>query len=634
MLCKIRNFTEDAEDMRKCFLSILLCGIMSISLVACDKKPVGSSDRKIKIDVTETMQAFKTYYEEYSEEHYMKDIAQYDIDYMTSSHWDCIGKMVFIENQPMMMIADLVGVSPSSEDFIYNIRVFSYENGEVVEKYTVKDLITWDDGFFYDVNRDTILICSEAYCFGDNKNTAIYELKDGEVKSYMRTYNENDDIYIFCQYLDNDCTPTEVDKEVENYYKYTMMPYNYFMSDCNTALTENKYYGALTQEDFLAFLDELAKLEDITSEQQVEKAFCDFVGYYYSEIRTTDENTTDISQLKLIVNDEKYTFSIDEGVVGLSEMPTYAQSFLITGEVPAQHAEFVGYYKTEGFHCLDEKVNDENVGCILGSSRKYGDSDKQVDIEKGTMNCKGMYNMFGLSFGFPMLADTNDLYGISYNNIDNGCLCEYGFLKLNFVSNYEFDGLTKDSSVSDILDKGYRQGHYEGVYYNIYSELPVDFSAIDSDYEQLYNSGISEESVYTGAFDQFIPYANEYIGIIPYTAADFSDKTIYTINAENEQLYNNSHSPNMGLASYADVEKETLSIASQMNLLNRGDIDYFVIAQIDTTEEEPYAVGWSYPGSIAPSEPRYEDNVLSLYIISNKEDYVNWLQKAGWIVLD
>lgn len=609
--------------MKKRILSILLCGIMAMSLVACGKASSDTGGQKKKINVAKTMEAFKDYYNEYSEKHYIVDLTG-DIDSVTANHWDCIGKMLYVEDQPMMMIADLVGDVPSSRDFIYNIRVFSYENGEVVEKYTVKDLITWDDGFFYDVSQNAILICSEAYSFEDSRNTAIYELKDGEVKSYKRLYNGDDDSYIFCQYLDDDCTPIEVDKEVENYYKYTKMPYNYFMSDSNKALTENQYYGVLTQEDFSAFLDELAKLEDITSEQQVEKAFCDFIGYDYNDIRSTDENITDISQLKLIVDGEKYTFSIDEGVVGLSEMPTYAQAFVVDGQGINSKAEFAGYYKTEGFHYVNEKVNDESVGCIIGSGFLSDDSSKQVDIEKDTMSCLGMYNI--IQQNFPLLEGTNDLHGISYNNLDNGCLCEYGCLKLNFVNNYEFDGLSKDSSVEDILDKGYRQGRYEGVYYNIYSELPVDFSAIDSDYEQLYNSGISEESVYTGAFNQLIPYANEYIGVIPYTIP----KKGYTIDAENEQSYVNSTHQDM--ASYADMEKVALSIASQMNLLNRGDIDYFVIAQMDTTEEDYSVAGWSYLGNIKPpSEPSYEDNVLSLYIISSKEDYVNWLQKAGWI---
>ena len=108
--------------MKKRILSILLCGIMAMSLVACGKASSDTGGQKKKINVAKTMEAFKDYYNEYSEKHYIVDLTG-DIDSVTANHWDCVGKIVYIENQPMMIIADLIGKDSASMDLTYNVKV-------------------------------------------------------------------------------------------------------------------------------------------------------------------------------------------------------------------------------------------------------------------------------------------------------------------------------------------------------------------------------------------------------------------------------------------------------------------------------------------------------------------------------
>lgn len=614
--------------MKKRILSILLCGIMAMSLVACGKASSDTGGQKKKINVAKTMEAFKDYYNEYSEKHYIVDLTG-DIDSVTANHWDCVGKIVYIENQPMMIIADLIGKDSASMDLTYNVKVLSYENDTIIEKYSIKDLISSDDGFSYCVDNNILLLCAENYIDADNTTGVVYELKNGEVLAYQKVANTESNALTFCEYLGNNDSTVEVDREVNNIFNHGMMPYNYFISDSNEKIINNKYKGALTQEDFCSFLDEVGKLDDISSEAQIEIMYCDFMGYTHSGIYNENVVTSSISDISLKLEGKNYTFSYEEGIKGLSEMPTCVQTFEDITEASEHRAQFKGYYRTKGYSILDEQVDEGKEGAILGSALINGS-----DVSEGKIMSSYCFGARSSIYDNTLSSGNTIGSEIRYNQYSDGSECEYSVLKLTFTDDYELDGVTNQSDLETILSKGYRQGSVEDVYYNIYSEKSIDFNSIDSDYEQLFESGLTNDSIRNGGLDEYIPYGDEYIGVFSYINGQDTDamRRSYAIDSQQAAQYSARCNPQYGYSDYSDTVKMTLSLASQLYLLNNGDIDYFVLAQIDTNDiEDEMSYGWYYPiYSPENGTHMYDDNVLSLYIITSKDNYVGWLEKAGW----
>lgn len=276
--------------MKRKIISIVLALALTVSLTACGKRNITIVKSLIEKN---TMEAFKEYYNEYLEKNYKTDIAQYDIDYMTATHWDCIGKLVYFENQTMMIIADMVGVQDG--DFIYNVRVLACEKGEVVEKYVVKDMFIWDDGFTYEVIDDALIFFTESYLISDDDkyDGVLYELKGGEVNTYYVDVDYSNGSYSASDYYDYlTGERVSVDEAVEKHTNINELPaYSYFFSDCVQELTENNYYGALTQEDFIKFLeymDEKTSAMGIKNNQTIVRYYCGFLGY---DLSGNDENS-------------------------------------------------------------------------------------------------------------------------------------------------------------------------------------------------------------------------------------------------------------------------------------------------------------------------------------------------------
>lgn len=68
------------------------------------------------------MEAFSEYYDAFCEDHYMDDVAQYNMDYSVARYFDCIGRVLYIDDEPVLMISDMVGLTGdlNSEDTLYD----------------------------------------------------------------------------------------------------------------------------------------------------------------------------------------------------------------------------------------------------------------------------------------------------------------------------------------------------------------------------------------------------------------------------------------------------------------------------------------------------------------------------------
>lgn len=638
--------------MKKRILSILLCGIMAMSLVACGKASSDTGGQKKKINVAKTMEAFKDYYNEYSEKHYIVDLTG-DIDSVTANHWDCVGKIIYFENQPMMAIADMTGRMTDENDLVYNVRFYAYEDGNVVEKYTIKDLMTSNYGFSYYVNKDSVMVYTQSYSLYDYAGS-VYVLKDNNVSAYNICEDEDTENVYCCDYNDSSNTPVEVDDYIKNSYKMVSLPYNYFINK-----NDNK---ALTQEDFTDYLDQLAEQKDIDSESQIVKLYCDYIGYNCGTTTVDAMTSESNANVDFSVNGSSYTFSADNGINELANLPTSVQEYELTENngLGGSIYSFTGYRNMNGNTLSSGYVDEGELGAILGY---------EVD---GKEYYGG--NNF-LTTGTSSIINLDNIIQIDKN--------KYGVLKLDFVDNYEFDNLTKDSSIEEIEKAGFSNSCYEDVYYKIYSDMPSNNDNLSIDYVNLYNSGLSISEINGGAANVYVDYASEYVSLlkgIP-TMDGIIDNIVSpycSINSASEQKYNeygesalrNLVNKDRKRGQYEDTVKYGLSVAQQMHLLEAGQIDYFIVAEMDAyydnwkadyeqalrddyaeeaeddeeiknMSEDEYVAsymadmeGYTSLGTTghASNAPVYKDKILSLYIITNKDSYNSWLEKAGWSV--
>lgn len=336
-----------------------------------------------------------------------------------------------------------------------------------------------------------------------------------------------------------------------------------------------------------------------------------------------DEINDQVNISGVFVNGEFFPFSKEEGLTGLANMPTYAQKTYSSGQGLSYKIDNIDLIQTKGTTILEDNFEEKNPGCIIGMFVKDALTDK-TKVNLGVICGTNMilYKMNG---------------AIEYGDADSdiGANICTKYLTLSFVDNYKIFGLTKDSSVEEIKNAGYRASSITDVYYNIYSDMPINYENIDSDYERLYNSGLTYEDVSRGKQQDYIDYWNEFAYINSQicgrtTSEGYRVRYLSLINSEAEAWYDELTDPNDFYTTYEDEIKMRLAIASEMYLLETGKIDYFVISQIDTK-------GSRTPGSMLQGtwlnidlEARYEDNVLTLYLITNQEDYDKWLRQAGW----
>lgn len=255
-------------------------------------KPQTDKPRKV-------MEAFSEYYDTFYEDHYMDDIAQYNLDYSIARYFDCIGRVVYIDGEPILMISDLVGLTGDPDedttvDLIYDVYFYSYDGKEVQEKNRIQNILSRDDGFNIFVENDTILLVTQPITYfhhsGEMNDVAVYEIKDDNVSAYLRKevgapYSE--DQYQYCELNGRQEELSEVSDLVVKAIDWSMdcPDANYMFGDG----IRNSTYGALVGNDFTNYLKELGKLDKIESERQLEDIFFDYMGYE----EDTEENWDD-----------------------------------------------------------------------------------------------------------------------------------------------------------------------------------------------------------------------------------------------------------------------------------------------------------------------------------------------------
>lgn len=234
------------------------------------------------------MEAFSEYYDAFCEDHYMDDVAQYNMDYSVARYFDCIGRVLYIDDEPVLMISDMVGLTgdPNDEDSytdaIYDVYFYTYDGKEVKEKNKIRNILACDDGFKIFVEDDTFLLVTEARAYYDisRRGEAVYEMKGNNVSAYLckESYENEDTSY------DQYCELDGRQKEVSDVSYLVVKAFDRELDDTDANYVfgdwiDDPTYGALVGNDFTDYLKELGKLDEIKSERQLENKFFDYMGY-------------------------------------------------------------------------------------------------------------------------------------------------------------------------------------------------------------------------------------------------------------------------------------------------------------------------------------------------------------------
>lgn len=176
------------KKVKKLLLTLLLGCSMVIGLCGCGK------DQNSAKKTQSAIEAYKEYYNEFYNEHYLDDIGyfqylyqsmgldsvshlQYDEEYGSTydsmSVADCAGKIVLVDNVPILVIADAIDLDTYADDeyegcdVVFNVYFYEFIGKKVTEKVMIPDVKCYDDGFSVFSVNDEIYLYTDAYTTGE-----------------------------------------------------------------------------------------------------------------------------------------------------------------------------------------------------------------------------------------------------------------------------------------------------------------------------------------------------------------------------------------------------------------------------------------------------------------------------------
>lgn len=290
------------------------------------------------------------------------------------------------------------------------------------------------------------------------------------------------------------------------------------------------------------------------------------------------------------------------------------------------------YYKYETYNNDDEgdKLNLDDVDCIIGRN--------------GNMcNVSGSYRMIGgRKSGVIKVSDDKVLSCICIRRYDEEERDNdiYG-IELIFLDDFNYDGVTKSSSVSDIKKAGYKECTMNGAYFKVFSDKNVSWESLESDYKKIYESNVSNEEVMKEGYP--VEYGKE----LKYCRWIFNDplsnierQRDYSIGKDYDhtfELWKENADINVdGFKReydvgydeyYKDSVPKEAAIAKQCYYLINGEIDYFAVVEIETHKERTDMAFSGGPAGMRNSLSGSK-NVCHVYLFSDMETVAKWIN--GW----
>lgn len=291
------------------------------------------------------------------------------------------------------------------------------------------------------------------------------------------------------------------------------------------------------------------------------------------------------------------------------------------------------YHKVLSGYEMDKKMGEEidfdDVSCILGRDGHFGRVSgsysmfKQYRMSVQTTNgnivdCVYVRNWFGDSA-------EKDLYGI----------------ELVFVDDFNYDGVTKSSSVSAIKKAGYKECTVDGAYFKVFSDKKTSWKSLKSDYEDIHDMDISSPMALKDGYP--VEYGKELLscrGLFndpigcndkqrDFSLGSRGDKILEDFK-ENAMIRQKPFREQHGVGFdeyFKDIVPKEAAIAQQWYYMNKGDIDYFAVVEIETHNEK---TDKSFSGGTAGLNNSLSgsNNVCHVFLFGNRETVIKWLE--GW----
>lgn len=333
------------------------------------------------------------------------------------------------------------------------------------------------------------------------------------------------------------------------------------------------------------------------------------------------------------INDKFYAYSAEEGIEGLKniEFACQVDNLKYVG-IKCERIDDPVYMAIEGNEITDKEV--QNPSALLDFRYVLSDDNREVDNPGNhfmgiysALSSKGSCSIDGKAYK-PAIAYRT----ISDEDVDY-CYCPA--ISFALIDDYKLDGITKDSSIEEIEKAGYRPAGYENTFVTFYSEKSTNWDDIDADYEKIYNSDLTHAEILRDYFDGYIDYGEQYIGAMGNlsTVLDASDYSRFdlSISPKTEEQYNNNFNNSKNAPKYTeyeDVIKFRFAFSQQLYYLEKGEIDYFVIAEIESAPAKKDRYFSYYRGD--EDSFTYDDNVARIYVVSDVDTATKWLEEAGW----
>ena len=317
--------------------------------------------------------------------------------------------------------------------------------------------------------------------------------------------------------------------------------------------------------------------------------------------KTESEEKTELKEEKdpfiVTVAGENYRITAEDGIQNYGKMPNVARAFsgYVNGGLVKQREPY-GQVLEQGMRSGREIELDEIYS--IPDKTEIGRG-SLIQAHRGTLQSSNGYELDVRSYRDVTLPATTFETDLA---IYNAC----------FLNDFNYMGVTQDSTISEIEDNGFRPSYRENVYYNIYSLKATDWEEICDTYQTLRSIPVTNKMIQENPTD-YIPYGKQYIACGSFDSFDWTQFDM-GFDGEGGAFCDEGYVKENANEYYREMY---MAIGQQWYYMDCGDIDYFLVVEMQTP-------GYKY-GKF------FEKNTCHIYIFTSIENVSSWPEKWGWI---
>lgn len=455
----------------------------------------------------------------------------------------------------------------------------------------------------------------------------------------------------------------------EDYYRDWVTEETYCKVEANyIKALDILYKNEMQSSSIDSKIVEVEALWDETDEELIE--YCEEEGKSLPERKIREKRTRSIKKstkskdsdknCKELVFSKEYGINLAEWSNVACQTGGYNEIIVNSSGRPssdssiAEYGDFIEqtYYEVVNGKRTDKVINVEDVTCLIGKGR--GDVEiKNSDLTEEERRHIAFSRIWGSSGLFinKNLIKTNrdvvDCISMAYGDTAPGQgEDDLVGVELTFIGGYRYDGITPSSSKQEIVDAGFVESSMSDVYFKVVSSKGNDWNTLKKDFKNVYSYNNSNEYVrghgYEGVDYGWELYRTRFCFNNPISAND--KRRDYSLGEDYEESFENwKYDAQMGPKidksrmaqgvnlqykyNWDEIVPQECAIAKQWYYLNRGEIDYFVVVEIEAQDE---IVDDYRNRGPAYREFTYPQNVCHVYLFSHKDTVLKWLDQWGF----